>query len=166
MVRTRFANLLMRKSAETGISFYKIGKFGGIEGPTFTKWLKPVGHEQHRNPTERQVLEVAASLAYDGSPPVWLQNLYDDDDSAFLAGLERLRAAMALSWTEIAETSAIGHERLREIVAGTIPTSGAIRLRLIMATVFSAEQLELANALLQAADRYVLRAPSASRRSA
>lgn len=157
----------MRIRAQTGISFYRIGEFGGIEGPTFSKWLKPRGHPHHRNPTEEQVLEVAVSLAYNASPPGWIRNLYEADDETFIQRLDQRRLDNGLSWPEVGERSTVGTNRVAELIGDGVPVPRAVRLRLLIATVFDAEQVELTNRLLQAAGKYVLRVPeTAKRRSA
>lgn len=161
-MRTKIANLLMLTRAETGITFYRMGQFGGITAPTMSRWFLFVGHERHRNPTEEQILEISISLAYDGYPPGWLRDLYEAGDSDFLHGLDRRRSRAGISWPDVAERSAIGVERLNDIVGGGVTIPCVVRSRLLIATLFTPTQGAVVNRILQAADRYVVRIPDTS----
>lgn len=159
-MRTKIAMLLMRIKAATGISFYRMGQFGGITSPTMSKWFKPIGHKDHRDPTEAQTLEIAVSLAYDGEPPRWLRDLYEEEDPTFLRGLDKRRSDANLGWTELAERSTVGAVRVNEIVAGGVEIPRAVRLRLLIVTIFTPRQLDDTNQLLQAANKYVMPMPA------
>ena len=158
-MRTKFAKMLMRIKAATGISFYRMGQFGGITGPTMSKWFLPVDHKYHRDPTEAQTLEISVSLAYDGDPPRWLRDLYEAEDATFLRGLDKRRSDAGLGWTELAARSTVGTDRVGEIVAGGVAIPRAVRLRLLIATIFTSRQVALTNQLLQAANKYVMPMP-------
>lgn len=154
-MRTKFAVALMQLSATTGLSFYRIAELSGIPGPTISKWLAPMTHKHHRNPTEEQVLRVFFALT---SPCSWstrTRDLLYAPDAEYLAALDDLRGASQLAWPDLGERSSVGAERLAEFLAGaTVPP--AARLRLLAVVVFAPSQIALANRLLQSGGFYVL----------
>lgn len=158
-MRTKFAIALMELRAVTGISFYKLGDHTGVTGPTISKWLKPVGHKHHRNPTEEQVLKIFSAVAFRNEPPDRIHELLEVDGADFMRLLDALRERAQLSWCEVAERSNLGQERMAEFLGGGVLIPAAARLRMVIVARCTPARIALANRLLQAANFYVLRAP-------
>src|SRR5207248_10947917 len=114
--------------------------------------------------TEEQVLRLFLGLACGEPLRRSVFDLLESDQRAFLSGLSQVAADAGTATANAAINANIGTQTFAAIVAGTRVLTNALKLRLLIVTLCTPRQIEIANLFLEAAGHYILRLPDSQDR--
>lgn len=164
MEGTPFPAVLRRALEERGMKPYRLAINSRVDAVTICKILNYVKYR--RNANEAQVLRLFLGVICEESRRERVLDLVEQSDEDFFREMGQLADAAGMTIQGLAVRASVGEERVEQARSLTRPATDAIRLRLSVTVVCTADEIRIANVFLQAAGFYTTGGGATRRRSA
>ena len=155
MQQPAFPTVLSRALAVSGMKPYRLALNSRVSASTICKIFH---YEKYkRRATEAQVLRMFVGLVRDERRRWGILDLVEATDEVFFKKLDELLEPEKMTCTQLALLANVGEERLEECRSGRRPLPEALKLRLLIESRCTPDEIDIANVLLQAAGFYIMR---------